>query len=195
MKQWMVILSGFLVLILFLSSCAKTSPTEEIPQVLPTEDSVIVVDDPVISEDEDVLYLNLIWHQHQPLYYKDENGIYTRPWVRVHATKDYYDMASILEQYPDVNITFNLTPVLIRQLDDFVENWTLDLYWQYSIIPADELTQTEKEFILTRFFDANWENIIARFPRYQELLRKRGGTSTQEISTALEEFTSEDFRD
>ncbi|HSM25156.1 MAG TPA: glycoside hydrolase family 57 protein, partial [Anaerolineaceae bacterium] len=119
----------------------------------------------------------------------------TRPWVRVHATKDYYDMASILEQYPDVKITFNLTPVLIRQLDDFVENGTIDLYWQYSLIPADELTQTEKEFILTRFFDANWENIIARFPRYQELLRKRGGTSTQEISTALEEFTSEDFRD
>jgi len=30
---------------------------------------------------KDVLYLNLTWHQHQPLYYKDEDGISTRPWV------------------------------------------------------------------------------------------------------------------
>ena len=42
---------------------------------------------------KDVLYVNLVWHQHQPLYYKDADGVYTRPWVRVHATKDYYDMA------------------------------------------------------------------------------------------------------
>ena len=43
--------------------------------------------------DEDVLYINLTWHQHQPLYYKNEDGVYTRPWVRAHATKDYLDMA------------------------------------------------------------------------------------------------------
>ena len=41
----------------------------------------------------DVLYVNLTWHQHQPLYYKNEDGYYTRPWVRAHATKDYLDMA------------------------------------------------------------------------------------------------------
>ena len=46
---------------------------------------------------DDLLYLNLVWHQHQPLYYKDPaTGVYTRPWVRVHATKDYYDMAAML---------------------------------------------------------------------------------------------------
>ena len=74
----------------------------------------------------DVLYLNLVWHQHQPLYYKDA-GVVTRPWVRVHATKDYYDMAAMLRQYPDVHVTFNLTPVLIRQLDELAAG-TKDVY-------------------------------------------------------------------
>jgi alpha-amylase/alpha-mannosidase (GH57 family) len=147
------------------------------------------------GESEDVLYLNILWHQHQPLYYKDEDGVYTRPWVRVHATKDYYDMAAILKNYPDVHVTFNLTPVLIRQLDDFVNNDAKDLYWVLAEVPAEELTDEQKEFILTRFFDANWDNIIARFPRYKELLLKRGGTDETAIASAMGTFTTQDFRD
>ncbi|MHB8806297.1 MAG: glucodextranase DOMON-like domain-containing protein [Anaerolineaceae bacterium] len=150
---------------------------------------------PVPTANEDVLYLNILWHQHQPLYYKDEDGVYTRPWVRVHATKDYYDMAAILKEYPDVHVTFNLTPVLIRQLDDFVNNDAKDLYWVLAEVPAEELTDEQKEFILMRFFDANWDNIIARFPRYEELLLKRGGTDDAAIASAMENFTAQDFRD
>lgn len=155
---------------------------------------VIEVDEQPAFE-EDVLYVNLLWHQHQPLYYKNEEGVFTRPWVRVHATKDYYDMASILKDYPEVKATFNLTPVLIRQLDDFVENGAKDLYWTISEIPAGELTDEQKEFILTHFFDANWDNMIYRFPRYKELLLKRGGTETSDIAAALESFTEADYRD
>ncbi len=39
-----------------------------------------------------------MWHQHQPLYPKDENGVVTRPWVRLHAAKDYWDMAALVER-------------------------------------------------------------------------------------------------
>ena len=144
---------------------------------------------------DDVLYVNLTWHQHQPLYYKDpDTGIYTRPWVRVHATKDYYDMAAILEEYPDIRATFNLTPVLLRQLQDFNDG-AKDRYWVLAEKPADQLTTEEKRFILRRFFDVNWDNIVARYPRYQELLDKRGGASDQEIEAALESYTTQDFRD
>lgn len=143
---------------------------------------------------DDVLYINLIWHQHQPLYYKDENGVYTRPWVRVHATKDYYDMASTLEKYPNVHATFNLTPVLIRQLDDFAAG-AKDIYWVLAEKPVGDLTTEEKTFILTRFFDANWDNIIRVHPGYKALLDKRGGTSDEAIAKALTSFTEQDFRD
>jgi alpha-amylase/alpha-mannosidase (GH57 family) len=95
-----------------------------------------------------VLFLNLVWHQHQPLYYQDPaTGLYTRPWVRVHATKDYYDMAAMLERYPKVRVTFNLTPVLIRQLDDFISG-AKDIYWALSEKPANALSEDDKRFIL-----------------------------------------------
>lgn len=196
MKKLTVLAYGFMIFGLILTSC---TPQIE-PVVLPTEaitatKTLEVADQPTSVSQEDVLYLNLIWHQHQPLYYKEEDGVYSRPWVRVHATKDYYDMASILNQYPEVRLTFNLTPVLINQLDDFNKNEAIDLYWQHSLIPADELSEVEKNFILARFFDANWDNIIARFPRYQELLNKRGGASDQELRKAIETFSDDDFRD
>lgn len=119
----------------------------------------------------DQLYLVLMWHQHQPLYPKDEAGVVSRPWTRVHATKDYYDMAALVSQYPDLRVTFNLTPVLMRQIEEF-NNGTRDLYWVMTEVAADELTDDERMFILDRFFDTN-AGIVARFPRYQELIEKR----------------------
>ncbi len=197
MKRMLFVVNIILVISLFLSSCASKSVVEEVIQPTSTVELEKATQTPLIEEDieEDVLYFNLTWHQHQPLYYKNEDGVYTRPWVRVHATKDYYDMASILEQYPDVRLTFNITPVLIKQLEDYSKNEAIDLYWEYALIPAEDLTEDQKEFILTRFFDVNWDNIIARFPRYQELLDKRGGSSKDEIQSAIESFSDSDLRD
>lgn len=131
------------------------------------------------------LYVALIWHQHQPVYFKDpDTGIYARPWVRVHATKDYLDMVTMLDDYPDVKATFNLTPSLIRQLDD-ISAGAKDAYWVLSEKSAADLTDDDKAFILERFFDAN-RKIIERFPRYQELLDMRDGGIA---------YSESDFRD
>jgi len=145
--------------------------------------------------DTNLLYVNLTWHQHQPLYYKDDNGVYSRPWVRVHATKDYLDMAETVAKYEDVHITFNLTPSLILQLDDYSVNSAKDIYWILAEKPASDLIESEKRFILERFFDANWDHVIRIYPRYSELLDKRGGTDEAAISAALVNFTEQDFRD
>ncbi len=121
---------------------------------------------------ENPLYLAIIWHQHQPVYFKDpQTGLYQKPWVRLHATKDYVDMAAILEQYPEIHATFNLTPSLIRQLDD-LQSGAKDLYWVTAETPADQLSAEQQQFIRERFFDTN-SKIIARFPRYDELRLKR----------------------
>jgi alpha-amylase/alpha-mannosidase (GH57 family) len=151
--------------------------------------------EPSLPPGEEPIYLSLVWHQHQPLYYKDADGVYTGGGAPPHATKDYYDMAAILEDYPNVHVTFNLTPVLIRQLDDLAAG-AKDYYWVLSEIPADKLTNEQKRFILTRFFDANWDHMIARYPRYQELLDLRGSDASSEaIEAALSVFTEQDFRD
>ena len=65
------------------------------------------------------LYLNLIWHQHQPLYLDPQSDQLQGPWVRTHGTKDYYDMASILEKYPNVHYNVNLTSSLLFQLEKY----------------------------------------------------------------------------
>jgi alpha-amylase/alpha-mannosidase (GH57 family) len=141
------------------------------------------------------LYVNLIWHQHQPLYYKNAEGVYTRPWVRVHATKDYYDMAATVAKYPAIHVTFNLTPVLIRQLDDYVNNGAKDEYWVLAEKPVAELTPEDKDFLMRRFFDANWDHVIRVHPGYKTLLDKRGGTTDEEIAAAIQNFSEQDFRD
>ena len=132
--------------------------------------------------DENDLILVLLWHQHQPLYPKDDNGVVTRPWVRLHAAKDYWDMAAMVERYPELRISFNLTPVLLLQLEEILEG-TRDTYWVHTEIPATELSDEQEAFLLARFFDVN-PRIIARFPRYQELADQRAdGTafSTQDL--------------
>jgi alpha-amylase/alpha-mannosidase (GH57 family) len=134
--------------------------------------------------DPNGFYLMLMWHQHQPLYPHDADGVVTRPWVRVHATKDYYDMAALVEEFPDVKVTFNLTPVLLLQLEE-LSSGTKDLYWVLAEIPADGLTPEQRDFIRERFFDTN-PQIVRRFPRYLELADKRSAGDT---------FTTDDYRD
>jgi len=137
------------------------------------------------SAGDQPIYLAIIWHQHQPVYFKDpDTGIYAKPWVRVHATKDYVDMAAMLQEYPDIHVTFNLTPSLIRQLDDF-EAGAKDLYWVTAEVPAEQLTPEQQQFLLERFFDTN-RKIIARFPRYQQLLEMRDNG---------DEYSTQDYLD
>jgi alpha-amylase/alpha-mannosidase (GH57 family) len=187
MKSYFWKLLNILVLLAMLvSACGETTPTPTESPVAPTEG----VGEPTeaateVAPGEQPIYLSIIWHQHQPVYYKDpETGIYLKPWVRVHATKDYVDMAAILKNYPDVHVTFNLTPSLIRQLDDFNAG-AKDLYWVTAEVPADQLTDEQKQFLLDRFFDTN-RKIIARFPRYQALLELRDGGG---------EYSTQDYLD
>ncbi len=177
--------------LLALNACAAVEEIIEIVEIEPTLEPAPDIDEsvrrgPLLIEDGK-LYVAIIWHQHQPVYFKDPvTGIYERPWVRVHAAKDYLDMAAILKQYPQIHTTFNLTPSLIRQLDD-IASGAKDLYWVVAEISADKLSEEQKLFVLDRFFDIN-PSIIARFPRYQELSQMRG-------EDALQTWTPQDFRD
>jgi len=187
-----LLLSLVLVPSMLLAACGGTPTLAPTPAPTATP---APTQPPTSTPATDILYLNLVWHQHQPLYYKDTDGIYTRPWVRVHATKDYYDMAATVAKYPNVHVTFNLTPVLLRQLDDFVQNGAKDKYWVLAEKSAAELTPEDKDFILRRFFDANWDHVIKVHPGYKALLDKRGGTTDEEIAAAVGNFSEQIFRD
>jgi alpha-amylase/alpha-mannosidase (GH57 family) len=138
--------------------------------------------------------LCFVWHMHQPYYTDPVAGSASMPWVRLHATKAYYDMAFILERFPHAHSTFNFTPSLLLQLEEFSTGRVRDLFLEYAQRRASELTPAEKAFLIRHFFSANWATMVRPFPRYHELLVKRGadvhghdldriarGFSTQEL--------------
>jgi len=141
------------------------------------------------------LYIAFLWHMHQPNYRDPTKGFYTMPWVRLHATKAYYDMALLAGRYPEMGLTFNLVPVLLEQLKDYAggaEDFELILSNRDPV----NLTVEEKEAILSRFFQANLNTMIKPFPRYIELLQYRGINGTRsEIERAVKKFAAQDFLD
>ena len=142
------------------------------------------------------LKVAVIWHMHQP-YYKDLlTGEFMLPWVRLHATKDYVDMATILDRFPTIRQTFNVVPSLLSQVEDYAKGEGEDIFLNLSRKPADTLTESDREFILCNFFLANWENMIKPFPRYWEILHKRGlHCSREEIRAVTRYFTDDEMRD
>lgn len=142
------------------------------------------------------LYVAFLWHMHQP-YYKDPfTGLYRLPWVRLHGTKDYLDMLEILADYPDIKQTFNFTPSLLEQIIDYTDHRARDRYLDVSLTPASDLDLEDRIFILQNFFLAHWDNMIKPFPRYHELLMKRGyHLVASELRRMASYFSVRDFLD
>lgn len=142
------------------------------------------------------LTILFLWHMHQPFYKNLSIGIYLLPWVLLHGTKDYLDMPLLVEAFPRIKQNFNLVPSLIVQLLDYEKGLDNDLYVSLFRKEAETLTQKEKVFLLRNFFNSNWENMIAPYPRYYELLKKRGFYyPKEELDKIAQDFSEDEFRD
>ena len=118
------------------------------------------------------------------------------PWVRLHATKAYFDMAFLMEKFPDARATFNFTPSLLLQLEELGSGSVVDLFWEHAARPAAELTPPEKAFLIRHFFSANWATMVRPFPRYHELLVKRGtDVHGQDLDKLARQFSSQELLD
>ncbi len=135
--------------------------------------------------------LCLFWHQHQPSYYDPDVNELIMPWVRLHSTKDYVDVALAAERFPDVHQTINLVPSLIEQISGYLDNSLTDTSLRLSQKRAEELTENEKRYLLNYFFDANEQWMIRPYRRYKNLLRQRNLS----IERCLTQFSPQDFRD
>ena len=141
-----------------------------------------------------VLRVTILWHQHQPFYKDLVTGEYRLPWVRLHALKDYYGMVKLLDEFPNVHQTFNLVPSLIAQIQDYVAGTAEDPFLSVAAKPAKELTPEERRFALKYLFQANQANMIARYPRYQELWETLQNASSAP-QRADKYFQPQDFTD
>jgi alpha-amylase/alpha-mannosidase (GH57 family) len=118
------------------------------------------------------------------------------PWVRLHATKAYYDMAYGLERFPSIKATFNFTPSLLRQLQEIGSGAVRDLFLEYAQRPAADLRPEEKAFLIRHFFSANWATMVRPYPRYHELLVKRGSdVYGHDLERIARQFSTQDFLD
>jgi alpha-amylase/alpha-mannosidase (GH57 family) len=143
-----------------------------------------------------MLNVAFFWHMHQPYYRDPSTGEYTLPWVRLHAVKGYYDMISLLEEYPDIRQTFNLVPSLLLQLREYESGQARDVFYESSHKPAEDLTPDEKKFILANFFMCNWETMVKPYPGYWALLAKRGlKVPEYRWDEIFAHFNSQDYRD
>lgn len=140
------------------------------------------------------LHVAFVWNQHQPFYRDGDSGALIMPWVRLHAVKDYYQMAAILEHYPKIEQTFNLTPSLLEQLECYAAG-ALDFYEKVNK-PAEMLSGPEQDYLLSHYFDIHWERVVGQYPRYRELLELQGRSrEPAALGAARERFLPEDYRD
>ena len=143
------------------------------------------------------LYLNIIWHQHQPMYLDPGSDQLKGPWVRTHGTKDYYDMVATVAQYPSIHFTVNLTSSLMVQLDEYYVQrlgpsvnlqanrvntnkyfasfgGKTDPWIDLALKPTASFTPDDLKFLLRNVWNAFSVSdvVISRFPEYRALREK-----------------------
>lgn len=137
-----------------------------------------------------------LWHMHQPYYRDMLTKKCVQPWVRLHGIHSYYDMLKLYADFPNVQATFNFSPSLLRQLEEYVVGGLTDKFMELTLAPANELSQDQKVFILRNFFMANPEKMIMPHVRFHRLFTMRG-TETNEIdfNEAIRFFSWHDYLD
>ena len=105
-------------------------------------------------------------------------------------------MVSIIEEFPEIRVNFNMTPVLLLQIQELAENRVHDLWGDWSRKAAGSLEEHEKLGILENFFKIQWDNMLKPYPRYFELLSKRGlSFELEEVRRGLRYWSVQDFLD
>lgn len=137
------------------------------------------------------LSIAFYWHMHQPSYKLNEDSDYLLPWVRMHAVKDYLDMVLLMNEFPNLKLNFNLVPMLVESIIDYGENNFQDVHSRLSVTPIEELSDDDKRFILSNFFDANFNSMISHHEAYKDLYEKRVIQNVYEIN----EYTNQEYSD
>jgi alpha-amylase/alpha-mannosidase (GH57 family) len=144
------------------------------------------------------VYLNLIYKHHVPLYYDVKKDQIEAPFVRQHLTRDYFDIADVIQRYPNVHATAVLSPTLLWQLEEiyvkrmepfigkdrnnrkpadmnaagFLARWKgkTDPWIDICLTPAERLTETDKAYLYKNPWNAFTMSPVRMF-RFPELVR------------------------
>ena len=128
---------------------------------------------------------------HQPSYKTSEDETLLMPWTRLNAVKTYLKMLTYLEEFPNLKLNFDISPVLLDAIDGYANKGFNDIHSNLTLTPVEDLTQDDMEFILNYFFSVDYNNGISKYPRYVELYRRR--FEKEELDT--DDFSLSDYAD
>lgn len=150
-----------------------------------------------MSDPREPLKLVLLWHFHQPDYTDRPGGAPALPWTRLHALKDYGDMAAILARHPGVRVTVNAVPTLLEQLGRYAEGTVPDdPFLEITRRRADELNPEERRFVVSHFLGFKRDTMARDLPRVHELAAMRGEHGGAGVpASVVERFDEQDIRD
>lgn len=134
------------------------------------------------------LSIAFYWHMHQPVY--EIEGTYLMPWARIHAVKDYLDMALFLDKFPKLKLNFDIVPALLDMIIDYA-NGAHDIHSELTISDVENISNEEKSFILNNFFSSRYETMVFRSENYKQLYQKRFSSDV----CNLDDFSNQDLSD
>ncbi|MBL7033292.1 MAG: glycoside hydrolase [Candidatus Delongbacteria bacterium] len=136
-----------------------------------------------------------LWHQHQPNYCDPVTDDFIMPWVRLHALKDYYDMAAYIEQVPGTRAVINLVPSLLEQLQAYIDGAS-DSWLDLSRRPVGDLVEDEQIFVLRHFLSIHTQPLLAHIPRYSQLQKLCAlHPEPERPASTLQHFDTQKLRD
>lgn len=139
------------------------------------------------------IHVAFLWHMHQPPYEDPASGLSLLPWVHLHATKDYYDMAALVASHPRMRANFNVTMSLMEQIERYADGSARDQTLEVMAQDPASLNGADREFLLRTCLDGCPEPLIARFPRYRQLYDFY--RATRGASEAARVFEPDEFAD
>lgn len=88
----------------------------------------------------------------------------------MHTARHYHMMAHIAKKHPETKMAFNFTPVLLEQMEHYIENGPKDdRLLQALLHPAADLDGTQRELVLEHAFKLHLPTMVYPFPRYKQL--------------------------
>ena len=118
--------------------------------------------------------LAFLWHMHQPDYRHPDSGEFLLPWAFLHAIKDYTDMAAHLERHPGIRCTVNFVPVLLDQVEDYVDQFATGQWRDPLLVIASQpeplhLSEQQRDWLLDFGFRCHAPTMLEPFAPYRRL--------------------------
>ncbi len=114
--------------------------------------------------------LLILWHMHQPYYKNPISGEFELPWVFLHGIKDYIDMPWQAGRFKGLKITFNLTPSLIVQLNEYSRKEVKCRFLNLMKKKVNDLSLEEKKFLARFFLNPSMKRLSERVSGLKDFL-------------------------